>query len=91
MPPIEWNGPDLKYVIEWTELEPDSGNPDDARSDTLEVGDPEVYHQVINAGESFGIYKPYRVTVKAKNTVGESSTPAEPVIGYSGGDSKWNL
>ena len=83
MPPIEWNGPDLKYVVTWERTDgekEDSGN--------SQVDQPDVYHLVIPDSGSHGIYKPFKVTVKAKNTVGESRVPPEPVYGFSGEDSK---
>jgi len=85
MPPIEWNGPDLKYVINWERINLEPGETPNTGTTQIEL--PDVYHMVIPKDKgSHGIYKPYKVTVKAKNTVGDSRVPADPVIGYSGED-----
>lgn len=83
MPAIEWNGRDFKYIVCWRR---NDTTDKDEKCSTIER--PDVYHLVIPG--SHETYKPYRIKVKAKNTVGDAKVPPEVVIGYSGEDSKYS-
>ena len=78
MPQIEQNGPDFKYVVTFERL--DQENAQELR---YTVQDPEAWHYVVR-DRNLGIYKPYRITVKANNERGDSTADLNSVIGYSG-------
>lgn len=81
MPPIEWNGPDLKYIITYERILEDGSIGDGGKA---EIGQPDVYHLALE--QDFGTYKPFRVTVKARNSNGDTEAADKPIIGYSGED-----
>jgi len=80
MPEIEQNGPDFQYIVNFQRLDQD-----DAPEHSVTVQHPEAWHYVVR-DRNLGIYKPFRISVKAKNARGESSANLPEVIGYSGED-----
>ena len=83
MPKIEHNSAGFYYLIRWQLNSSDA----DEDPESLRVPFPEAYHQVLPG--SVETYQPYRISVKAGNSVGESRAAAEEIIGYSGEDSKY--
>jgi len=79
MPQIEQNGPDFKYIVNYEPL----GQVDKKQSATIQH--PEAWHYVV-PNQNLGIYKPFRITVKANNARGDSSADLNAVIGYTGED-----
>jgi len=80
MPEIEQNGPDFKYVVTYKRLDQD-----DAVEHVAVVQHPEAWHYVV-PDQNLGIYRPFRITVKANNAVGDSNADLNSVIGWSGED-----
>jgi len=80
MPEIEQNGPDFKYIITYQRLDQDNAI---ERSATIQH--KEAWHYVV-PHRNLGIYKPFRITVKANNAIGDSSADTNAVVGYSGED-----
>jgi len=80
MPKIEQNGPDFKYVVTYqrTDIE-------NADEHVAVVQNPEAWHYVV-PDRNLGIYKPFRITVKANNARGDSTANLNAVVGYSGED-----
>lgn len=84
MPKIEWNGPNLKYIISWWRA--DIENAENSK-ESYQVEDPREYFWVVASGLSTP-YTPYNITVKAKNDHGDAPPPI-PIMGWSGEDSKF--
>jgi neuronal cell adhesion protein len=80
MPKIEQNGPDFKYIITYVRADTS-----DAQPIVTTVQQPDAWHYVAPQRD-LGIYVPYRITVKAANSRGDSSASLIPVIGYTGED-----
>ena len=83
MPKIEQNGPNFKYLVTWKRLDDDF-----AEEETATVERPEAFHYVLPQRQP--TYVPYEISVKAKNSVGDSRQVPKKVIGYSGEDGKFN-
>jgi hypothetical protein len=82
MPKIEQNGPDFKYIVTYVRADIP-----DAQPMVTTVQQPDAWHYVVPQ-TNLGVYVPYRITVKAANSRGDSSAPLNPVIGYTGEDGK---
>jgi len=80
MPKIEQNGPDFKYIVTYKRLDQD-----DAVEQVAVVQHAEAWHYAV-PDQNLGIYKPFRITVKANNAVGDSTADLNSVIGFSGED-----
>jgi len=80
MPEIEQNGPDFKYIVTYQRLDEEN-----AVEHVAVVQDPEAWHYVV-PDHNLGIYKPFRIKVKANNARGSSTADLHEVIGYSGED-----
>lgn len=83
MPMIEQNGPDFKYIIAYRRTDDPT-----VTGDTIAVvQDPTAWHYVV-PDTNLGIYRPFRITVKANNARGDSSANLGAVIGYTGESGK---
>jgi len=80
MPEIEQNAPDFKYRVTYQRLDQEF-----ALEKVAVIQDPKAWHYVV-PDRNLGIYKPFRITVRASNAIGYSSANTNPVIGYSGED-----
>lgn len=83
MPKVEQNGPNFKYIVSWKRNDTEDAVEE---SDTVEIS--EAYHYVVPRKQP--TYKPYEITVRAKNSVGDSKVTPITVLGYSGEDGMWN-
>jgi len=80
MPKIEQNAPDFKYIVTYQRTDEEN-----ALEKVSVVQNPEAWHEVVK-DRNLGIYRPYRITVKANNARGDSTADLNAVIGYSGED-----
>lgn len=80
MPKIEQNGPDFKYVVTYQRVDLEN-----AVEHVANVQNPEAWHYVV-PDRNLGIFKPFRITVKANSARGDSTADLNAVIGYSGED-----
>jgi len=85
MPEIERNGKDFKYIVTYQRLDQEN-----AQEHVAIVQNADAWHYVV-PGRTFGIYKPFRITVKANNERGDSIADVNEVIGYSGEDGQTQL
>ncbi|KAI0242502.1 Neuroglian [Lamellibrachia satsuma] len=79
MPGIEQNGPTFSYIITWRRADIA-----DAELHTARIDRPDAWHYVVPARQE--TYKPFNITVKAKNVKGEAKVPPQSVVGHSGED-----
>lgn len=82
MPRIEQNAPDFKYVVTWESINTTTAS---RIAGTITIQTSDAWHYVV-PDRNMGIYKPYRITVKANNAKGDSSANLLAVVGYSGED-----
>jgi len=80
MPKIEQNAPDFEYTVTYQRIDIE-----DAPVQQATVQHPEAWHYAV-PDRNLGIYKPFRITVKASNARGESTADVNSIIGYSGED-----
>jgi len=85
MPKIEQNGPDFKYIVTYQRLDQD-----DATEITAIIQNPEAWHYVV-PDRNLGVYRPFRITVKANNARGDSTANSVTVVGFSGEDGMLRL
>lgn len=81
MPKIEQNGDGFVYALTWQRA--DEPNAEE-KSYTVDL--PEAWHHVItdDLGTNVPPYTPYYVSVKAKNSQGDSTVTPKKVLGYTG-------
>ena len=80
MPPLEHNGPDFKYVLNWILL---TGK-NKGTLVTKTIGTKTAWHYI--AKERYEPYVPFNISVRVVNSMGYSSANTTWVIGYSGED-----
>ena len=77
MSPLEYNGPNFKYIITWKRADIP-----EAPENSYTIPDPNMWYHVVQEPQE--TYKPFYIRVKSSNAKGDCYVTAEWVLGYSG-------